>query len=94
MKQAIVCPYCGFSAEISNFKLRRAPWKFRFYTVSYLQCLKCGCSFNYYTGTSPRRKRCEFTSRVKPKPMPKKVGKTISKAVPLITLEKWLKIAR
>lgn len=89
-----MCPYCSFSAEVSNFKLRRAPWKFRFYTVSYLQCLKCGCSFNYYTGTSPGGKRCEFTSRIKPRPTSRRAIKTKDRAVSLITLEKWLKVAQ
>jgi len=63
------CPYCGYEAGVSGFKLLREPWKFRFYEVRMLECPKCKGVFNYYIGKSPKTgKTSEFYVRVKPKP--------------------------
>lgn len=64
----VKCPYCGYEADESKFKLLKDPWKFRFYTVKMLECPKCHSIFNYYSGISPRsNKVSEFTIKVKPK---------------------------
>jgi uncharacterized C2H2 Zn-finger protein len=64
----VKCPYCGYEAEVPQFKLLREPWKFRFYTVKMLECPRCHGVFNYYHGVSPRSgKVSEFTIRVKPR---------------------------
>jgi len=62
----VKCPYCGYEADSSHFKLLRDPWKFRFYEVRRLECPKCGGVFNYYRGVSPKRNKVsEFTIRVR-----------------------------
>jgi len=63
----VQCPYCGYKARVTSFKLLRKPWRFRFYTVKRLQYPKCGGIFNYYKGVSLTGKKSEFTIRVKPK---------------------------
>ena len=50
----VKCLHCGYEAELSEFKLLREPWKFRFYEVKMLSCPKCKGVFNYYAGKSPR----------------------------------------
>jgi len=65
----VKCPFCGYEANVSQFKPLREPWKFRFYTVRMLECPRCHGVFNYYKGVSPRRgKVSEFVIRVKPRP--------------------------
>ena len=61
------CPYCGYEADLSGFKLLREPWKFRFYIVRMLECPRCHCVFNHYSGVSPRGKRSEFIIRIRPR---------------------------
>lgn len=62
------CPFCGYEADVSKFKLYKEPWKFRFYTVRMLECPRCHGVFNYYHGVSPRSgKVSEFIIRVKPR---------------------------
>jgi len=63
----VKCPYCGCEADVSEFKLLRDPWKFRFYEVKMLECPKCHKVFNYYFGVSSRGKRSEFVIRVRPR---------------------------
>ncbi|MEM0233553.1 MAG: hypothetical protein QXL22_05995 [Candidatus Nezhaarchaeales archaeon] len=63
----VKCPFCGFEADASSFKLLREPWRYGFYEVRMLECPKCKSRFNYYEGTSPRGKRSSFTIRVKPR---------------------------
>jgi len=60
-------PFCGYEADISQFKLLRDSWKFRFYEVKMLECPKCHNVFNYYYCVSPRSNRVsEFVIRVRP----------------------------
>jgi len=62
------CPYCGYGADVSGFRLLRSPWRYRFYEVRMLECPKCHGVFNYYYGVSPQMgKVSEFTVRVKPR---------------------------
>ncbi|MGC9012691.1 hypothetical protein WLZ34_01570 [Thermogladius sp. KZ2Tp1] len=63
----VKCPYCGYEADVSAFKLLREPWRFRFYTVMRLECPRCHKVFNYYSGVSPKGKKSEFVVRVKPR---------------------------
>ena len=66
------CPYCGYEADLSEFKLLREPWRFRFYEVRMLSCPRCGGVFNYYIGRSPRSGRMsEFYVRIRPRPSKK-----------------------
>lgn len=61
-------PFCGYEADISQFRLPRDPWRFRFYEVKMLECPKCRNIFNYYRGVSPRMSKVfEYVIRVKPK---------------------------
>ena len=55
------CPYCGNEENLKVLK----EWKFRFYDVKRIQCLKCNGIFNYYEGKSPKGKLSKFTIRVK-----------------------------
>jgi len=64
------CPFCGYEADLSQFKLLRDPWRFRFYEVKMLECPKCRGVFNYYSGVSPMGKRSEFVIRIKPRGRP------------------------
>jgi len=58
----VECPYCGYKADVSQFKLLREPWPFSFYNVKRLECPKCHKAFNYYYGISPASNRpSEFT---------------------------------
>lgn len=68
-REAMVkCPYCGYEAETSGFKLLKGPWRFRFYEVKMFECPKCLKVFNYYYGVSPRSGRVsEFTIKVRPR---------------------------
>jgi uncharacterized Zn finger protein len=59
----IKCPYCSFEGEFKVLKT----WKFRFYDVKMLRCLKCNGIFNYYYGVSPRGKVSEFVIRINPR---------------------------
>jgi len=62
------CPYCGYEAYASKFKLLRDPWRFRFYEVKRLECPRCHNIFNYYFGINPRSGEVsEFVIRVKPR---------------------------
>jgi len=61
------CPFCGYEADLNQFKLLRNPWKFRFYEVKMLECPKCSGVFNYYSGVSPKGKRSEFIIKIKPR---------------------------
>jgi len=63
----IKCPFCGFEADASSFKLLREPWRFRFYEVRMLECPRCRNVFNYYEGTSPRGKQSSFTIKMRPR---------------------------
>jgi len=56
------CPFCNFEA---SFKELRGSWKFRFYSVKRLRCMKCNGIFNLYSGVSPKGKKSEFVIRVK-----------------------------
>ena len=68
----VKCSFCGYEADVSEFKLLREPWKFRFYTVKMLECPRCHNIFNYYTGKSPRTGRLsEFYVRIRPRPSKK-----------------------
>jgi len=60
----VKCPFCGYEADVSKFKLLKEPWKFRFYTVKMLECPKCHKVFNYYYGVSPKGKVSEYVIRV------------------------------
>ena len=62
------CPYCGYEADASSFRLVRKPWQFRFYTVKMLECPRCRGVFNYYSGVSPKGRRSAFVIKVKPRP--------------------------
>jgi len=57
----VKCPYCTTEGAFKELK----EWRFRFYNVKRLQCLKCKGIFNLYSGMSPRRKKSEFDIRVK-----------------------------
>jgi len=50
------CPFCGYEADASGFRLLRSPWRFRFYEVKRLECPRCGGVFNYYHGMKPSRR--------------------------------------
>ncbi len=64
----VKCPFCGCEADVSEFKLLREPWKFRFYEVKMLECPRCHKIFNYYTGKSPRTGGLsEFYVRIRPR---------------------------
>jgi len=63
----VKCPYCGYEGEFRVLKT----WRFRFYNVSRLECLRCHGVFNYYRGVSPKGKRSEFVIRVRPRPKAK-----------------------
>jgi len=64
----VKCPYCGYEADMSQFKLIRDPWKFRFYEVKRLECPRCHGIFNYYFGASPKSGRVsEFVVRIRPR---------------------------
>lgn len=63
----IKCPFCDYKADISQFKLLRDPWRFRFYKVRMLQCPKCHGVFNHYYGLSSKDKEVKFTVKVKPR---------------------------
>ncbi len=67
MNRVIKCPFCGFEADVSSFKLLREPWRFRFYEVRMLKCPRCRNVFNYYEGTSPRGRHTVFVVKVKPR---------------------------
>jgi transposase-like protein len=56
----VKCPFCGSE---DNFKELKS-WKFRFYDVKLLVCLKCGRKFNYYSGVSSKGKKSEFVIRI------------------------------
>jgi len=57
----VKCPFCGSEGGFKELK----SWKFRFYDVKLLECLKCGKKLNYYHGISPRTgKKSEFVIRV------------------------------
>ena len=59
----IKCPFCNYEADVSEFKLLRDPWNFRFYTVKMLECPKCHNVFSI----SPRGDNIsEFVIKVKP----------------------------
>jgi len=62
------CPFCGYEADVSRFKLLRDPWRFRFYEVKMLECPKCRGIFNYYYGVSPRTgKVSEYVIKIRPR---------------------------
>jgi len=64
----VKCPFCGYEGDISQFKLLRDPWRFRFYEVKMLDCPKCHGVFNYYYGKSPSNNRAtEFTIKIRPR---------------------------
>jgi DNA-directed RNA polymerase subunit RPC12/RpoP len=42
----VKCPYCAGEGAFKELK----EWKFRFYDVKRLQCLKCNGIFNHYSG--------------------------------------------
>ena len=71
----IKCPHCGFVGEITDFKTIKS-WRFRFYTVTMLECPKCGGIFNYYKGISPRKGTLlEFYVKIKPRSIERRKGK-------------------
>jgi hypothetical protein len=57
----VKCPYCASEGAFKELK----GWKFRFYNVKRLQCLKCKGIFNHYSGVSPLGKKSEFVIKVK-----------------------------
>ncbi|MCX8209237.1 MAG: hypothetical protein N3G79_06320 [Sulfolobales archaeon] len=59
----VKCPFCGYEDGFEVLK----EWKFRFYLVRRVRCSRCSGIFNYYSGTTPRRKLSEFVIRVKPR---------------------------
>jgi len=61
------CPYCGYEADASSFKLLRSPWRYRFYEVRMLECPGCGRVFNYYHGVTSGGREVEFTTRIRPR---------------------------
>ena len=63
----IKCPFCGYEADISQFRLLRDPWKFRFYEVKMLECPKCHSVFNYYYGIISNNRATEFTIKIRPR---------------------------
>jgi len=70
----VKCPFCGYEADVSEFKLLREPWRFRFYEVKMLECPKCKGVFNYYAGRSPKSGSVsEFYVQIRPRPSKKKV---------------------
>jgi hypothetical protein len=42
----VKCPHCAGEGAFKELK----EWKFRFYAVKRLQCLKCKGIFNFYSG--------------------------------------------
>jgi len=59
--EKLKCPFCGSEGGFKELK----SWKFRFYDVKLLECLKCGKKFNYYHGISPGTgKKSEFVIRI------------------------------
>jgi len=63
----IKCQFCGYESSLSEFKLLRNPWRYRFYEVRRLECPKCHRVFNYYYGVSSGGKVSKFVIRVKPR---------------------------
>jgi hypothetical protein len=61
MLSMVKCPYCTSEGAFKELK----EWKFRFYNVKRLQCLKCKGIFNHYSGVSSLGKKSEFVIRVK-----------------------------
>lgn len=60
----VKCPFCEYEGGFKRIKT----WKFRFYTVEMLECLRCHGVFNYYYGMSPRSKKISiFVIRVRPR---------------------------
>jgi len=64
--KSVKCPYCGYEADASIFKLLRSPWRYGFYEVRMLECLECHGIFNHYHGVGPRGRVSEYVIRVKP----------------------------
>jgi hypothetical protein len=58
----VKCPYCGYEGEFRVLKT----WRFRFYSVSMMECPRCHGVFNYYQGVSPKGKRSEFVIMINP----------------------------
>ena len=46
--EPLTCPYCGYTAPASAYRLARAPWRFGAYAVRLLVCPSCGRRFRYY----------------------------------------------
>jgi len=59
----VKCPYCNNERGFRELK----SWRFRFYSVKRLQCLKCRGIFNFYFGVSSKGKKSEFVIRIKPR---------------------------
>jgi predicted site-specific integrase-resolvase len=57
----VKCPYCVGEEGFNELK----SWRFRFYTVKRIQCIKCKDMFNLYFRVSPRDKKSEFVIKVK-----------------------------
>jgi len=56
----VKCSYCNYEDNVLEFEPLREPWKFGFYIVRMLECLKCDGIFNYYSGVSPKGRKSEF----------------------------------
>ena len=44
------CPYCGYEGEFRVLKT----WRFRFYNVSRMECLRCHGVFQLLPGREPQ----------------------------------------
>jgi len=68
-ENVVKCPLCNYEADVSEFKLLRDPWNFRFCIVKMPECPKCHNAFNYYYyGVSSTGKKSEYMIKVRPRP--------------------------
>ncbi|MCG2896509.1 MAG: CpXC domain-containing protein [Acidilobus sp.] len=44
----LTCPHCGFKGRVGDFRLARAPWRFRNYVGRLLVCPRCGRRFRLF----------------------------------------------
>jgi len=63
----VKCPYCGYEANLNEFKLLRNPWKYGVFTVRRLECPKCHKIFHHYFGITSAGKEVMFSIKIKPR---------------------------
>ena len=66
VQEIVKSHFCGYEADISQFKFLRDPWNFRFYEVKMIECPKCHGVFTYYYITS-NNQATEFTIKIRPR---------------------------